>query len=121
VAETTTDGATTIEPDPLVADTNFVTTDLDGDNYPDALEPELGLDPTNPDTDGDGVADGDEINIYGTDPLNSDSDGDGLSDGTELFDSRTDPLVWDTDGDGVSDGDEVLNGGTNPNDPASHS
>jgi hypothetical protein len=69
-------------------------TDLDADNYPDALELEAGLDPTTIDTDGDGVADGDEGNIYGTDPTVFDTDGDGVSDGRELFDLRTDPLVW---------------------------
>ena len=52
-------------------------TDQDADNAPDELEPGLGLDPSNPDTDGDGVADGDEPNLYGTDPLNADTDGDG--------------------------------------------
>jgi len=70
-------------------------TDQDADNAPDELEPGLGLDPTNPDTDADGVADGDEPNIYGTDPLNADTDGDGVSDGEELFGIYTDPLVWD--------------------------
>jgi len=70
-------------------------TDLDADNYPDALEVEAGLDPNNVDTDGDGVADGDEVNIYGTDPTVFDTDGDGVSDGGELFDRRTDPLVAD--------------------------
>ena len=35
-------------------------TDQDADNEPDELEPGLGLDPTNADTDADGVADGDE-------------------------------------------------------------
>lgn len=77
-------------------------TDQDADNAPDELEPGLGLDPTNPDTDADGVADGDEPNIYGTDPLNPDSDGDGVSDGEELFGIYTDPLVWnDTSGAGT--------------------
>jgi hypothetical protein len=71
------------------------TTDQDADNAPDDLEPALGLDPTNPDTDGDGVADGDEPNLYGTDPLNADTDGDGVNDGEELFGIHTDPLVWD--------------------------
>jgi len=75
-------------------------TDLDGDNYPDAAELALGLDPTNPDTDGDGVADGDEVNIYGTDPFTWDSDGDGLSDGEELFSTGTDPLTADGTGAG---------------------
>ena len=70
-------------------------TDQDADNAPDELEPGLGLDPTNPDTDGDGVADGDEPNLYGTDPLNADTDGDGVNDGEELFGIHTDPLVWD--------------------------
>jgi len=56
------------------------------------------------DTDGDGVADSDEIDLYGTDPENWDTDGDGLSDSEELFVSGTDPFVWDTNGDGVSDG-----------------
>src|SRR5215211_6397833 len=54
------------------------------------------------DTDGDGVADVDEDNLYGTDSLVWDTDGDGLSDGEELFGTLTDPLVWDTNGDGVS-------------------
>jgi hypothetical protein len=70
-------------------------TDQDADNAPDELEPGLGLDPTNPDTDADNVADGDEINIYGTDPLTADSDGDGATDGAELFASHTDPAIWD--------------------------
>ncbi len=69
--------------------------DQDADNYADELEPGLGLDPTNPDTDADGVADGDEINLYGTDPLAADTDGDGVFDGEELFGIFTDPLVWD--------------------------
>ena len=68
-------------------------TDQDADNAPDELEPGMGLDPTNPDTDADHVADGDEGNIYGTDPLNADTDGDGVSDGEELFATHTDPLA----------------------------
>ena len=66
--------------------------DLDGDNYPDAEEPNLGLDPNNVDTDGDGVADGDEITIYGTDPTVADTDGDGRSDGDELITIA--PIRW---------------------------
>ena len=68
-------------------------TDQDADNAPDELEPGLGLDPGNPDSDGDHLADGDELNLYGTDPLNSDTDGDGVSDGEEIFGTHTDPLV----------------------------
>ena len=64
----------------------------------DALELALGLDPSNPDTDGDGVADGDEGALYGTDPLSADTDGDGLTDGNELFAAGSDPLTADTAG-----------------------
>lgn len=67
--------------------------DRDADNYPDALEADAGLDPTNPDSDADGVADGDEFTLYSTYPLSWDSDGDGISDGEELFGIKTDPLV----------------------------
>jgi hypothetical protein len=82
--------------DAVATDTAVATeTDLDADNYPDALEPEAGLDSTNPDTDADGVADGDEGNIYGTNPTLADTDGDGVLDGEELFGIMTNPLVWD--------------------------
>src|SRR5829696_7309590 len=60
--------------------------------------------PVATDSDGDGVADSDEVDLYGTDPNTWDTDGDGLGDGDELFVAGTDPLVWDTNGDGVSDG-----------------
>ncbi len=100
--------AETVVAEPVAADTAAATdtavateTDLDADNYADALEWELGLDPNNADTDGDGTADGDELNIYGTDPTVYDTDGDGISDGEELFGIQTDPLTWNdfsTDG-----------------------
>jgi hypothetical protein len=60
--------------------------------------------PVATDTDGDGVADSDEVDRYGTDLEIWDTDGDGLSDSDELFAAGTDPLVRDTDGDGVLDG-----------------
>jgi Bacterial TSP3 repeat len=82
--------------EPVVADAAVATAeDSDADNYLDAAELEVGLDPSDPDSDDDGVADGDEVNIYLTDPFNGDSDGDGASDGEELFSTMTDPLVWD--------------------------
>lgn len=46
------------------------------------------------DTDGDGISDFDEINIYKTDPNNKDTDGDGLSDLEEL-DKGFNPLIRD--------------------------
>lgn len=72
-------------------------TDSDSDGLADAAEPGIGTDPTNPDTDGDGRADGDEIGPRRV---------------------VTDPLDPDSDDDGVDDGDEI-GSGTDPNDPAS--
>ena len=43
-----------------------------------------GTDPNNSDTDGDGLSDWDEVNVYGTDPTNPDTDGDGMPDGWEV-------------------------------------
>jgi len=58
------------------------------------------------DSDGDGLTDLEETEIYGTDPANPDSDGDGLTDGYEITTSFTDPNNVDTDGDTLSDYDE---------------
>ena len=90
--------------------------DSDGDLLSDALELDLGTDPYNPDTDGDGLPDGVEVNLLETDPLNVDTDGDGLSDGVEVTTLGTDPLDPDTDGDGLDDGPEVNHWHTDPND-----
>jgi hypothetical protein len=73
-------------------------TETNGDETSEAIAP---------DSDGDGVADGDEVDGYGTDPESWDTDGDRLSDGEELFVAGSDPLLWDTNGDGVSDGGEA--------------
>lgn len=90
------------------------------------------------DTDGDGVSDYDEINIYHTDPQNPDTDGDGYNDWVELnsghspfviaatltdsdfdkdglsdkleFNFKTDPTNPDTDTDGFLDGAEAYGG-----------
>ncbi len=62
------------------------------------------------DSDGDGLSDDDENNLYGTDPDNPDSDQDGLSDGEEVNTTQTDPLNADSDGDLMPDGFEVGNG-----------
>lgn len=61
------------------------------------------------DTDKDGILDKDEAQ-YGTNPMNPDTDGDGLFDGEEVFKFKTDPLDPDTDKGGVKDGAEVVNG-----------
>lgn len=65
------------------------------------------------DEDLDGLSLGQERE-YGTDLAAFDSDGDGLSDGEEVNMYKTNPLERDTDGDGYADGDEVANG-YNPN------
>ena len=49
-----------------------------------------GTDPNNPDSDGDGLSDGEEINVLESNPLNADTDGDGISDGDEVA-NHTDP------------------------------
>jgi hypothetical protein len=64
------------------------------------------------DADQDGLTHDDEI-VYSTDPLVVDTDGDGLGDGDEVNIHLTDPVLFDTDGDYYGDGDEVIHG-TNP-------
>jgi outer membrane protein OmpA-like peptidoglycan-associated protein len=90
------------------------TGDSDGDGLSDDMEEELGTDPENPDTDADGLLDGEEFNVYKTSPLKSDTDGDGLKDGDEVKIYKTDPLKGDTDGDGLNDGNEVMKYKTDP-------
>lgn len=57
--------------------------DTDGDGVYDFIEQQKGLDLYNPDTDGDGASDGEELYVYGTNPFVTDSDGDGYTDGQE--------------------------------------
>jgi hypothetical protein len=90
--------------------------DSDGDGLTDKQELEIGTDPNNPDTDSDGLSDGEEVLRRNTDPLNPDTDGDGLTDGAEVLNHNTDPLNPDTDGDKLVDGDEI-NIGTDPLNP----
>ncbi|MBI1839570.1 MAG: hypothetical protein HYR88_01810 [Verrucomicrobia bacterium] len=71
-------------------------------------------DPNNPDTDGDGLRDGEEVKSFHTDPTRVDTDNDGLSDFEELRRFRTNPLLPDTDGDGLSDADEIFIYQTDP-------
>lgn len=88
--------------------------DPDHDGLTNRQEKELGTDKNNPDSDGDGLNDGDEFTTHKTDPLKADSDGDGLKDGEEITTFRTDPNKADSDGDGLSDGDEALKYRTDP-------
>jgi hypothetical protein len=66
------------------------------------------------DADGDGLNHDAEL-AYGTSPTLADTDGDGLTDSQEIQLYATSPTLADTDGDGLSDGQEVLVYATNPN------
>ena len=96
--------------------TAFAGNDRDRDGVPDGVEIILGLDFENPDTDGDGISDGEE-----------DNDGDNIGNALEVF-LGFDPQLLDTDGDGTNDDleDQDSDGlpdfreaqsGTNINDP----
>lgn len=87
--------------------------DSDGDGLTDEEEEIIGTDPNRADTDGDGLRDGDEVNVHGTDPLRADTDDDGLDDGEEIT-RETNPRDADTDRDGLEDGDEVFEFGSDP-------
>ena len=116
---TDTDGDKLTDNVELYYTTNKENKDTDGDGLNDYIElAVLNLDPKKVDSDGNGVADGnedtdgdgltniDEIN-RGTDPGANDTDGDQLSDGDEVNKYKTNPLKADTDGDGANDGDEI--------------
>ncbi len=70
--------------------------DTDGDGIPDRFETGTGIYVSPNDT--------------GTSPTNPDSDGDGLSDGAEVNAYHSNPNIRDTDGDGFDDGFEVATG-----------
>lgn len=92
--------------------------DSDGDGLNDYLEIEIyHTNPNKKDTDDDGFNDNDEISL-GFSPLSetkskSDTDRDNLLNYQEIFVYLTDPNKKDTDGDGVFDGLEIVMG-TNP-------
>lgn len=92
--------------------------DSDGDGLLDREEATIGTDPFDPDTDKDGLSDGEEVKSYKTDPLNPDSDWDALKDGAEVLTYKTNPLDRDTDHGGVADGHEVIEDNTDPLNPA---
>ncbi|WP_135829911.1 hypothetical protein [Halorussus halobius] len=100
--------------------------DLDRDGASNAEEFDAALDPLDPDTDGDRLRDGFELDSDRLDPNATDTDGDGTPDASEDFEGDgldnqreqthdTDPHVADTDGDNLTDGVEVDSYGTAPN------
>lgn len=93
--------------DPAVSDSHKkgvsdAEADCDDDGIPNKKEMELGTNPLDKDTDGDGLTDGEEVNDLKTDPLVKDTDEDGLSDYAE-HKMGTDPVnpksVGNKDGD----------------------
>ena len=99
--------------------------DDDQDGLINYWEEVMGTDKANPDTDGDGLNDYQEVYILGTDPLlvdtnedgisdaDTDSDGDGLTD-LEEVQTETNPFLADSDNDGLTDLEERNNYGTDP-------
>jgi len=64
---------------------------------------------TGPDSDGDGLSDDFETNVFNSDPTQKDGDGDGLNDYVEYW-LDTKPRDNDTDGDGWLDGEDLAFG-----------
>ena len=81
--------------------------DIDEDGLNAAGELRAGTNALEPDSDGDGLRDGPEVNTHKTNPLKADTDGDTLSDAAEIR-GGTDPLKADSDGDGLRDDKETV-------------
>ncbi|MHA1971687.1 MAG: hypothetical protein ACTSW1_01770 [Candidatus Hodarchaeales archaeon] len=96
--------------------THYNNPDTDGDGLGDMQEILLGSNPRHPDSDHDLVTDGDEYFKYGTNPANPDTDFDGLLDGEELYWYHTNPFSIDSDGDRIGDYMELFVYFTDPMD-----
>jgi hypothetical protein len=111
-----------VEPPEGVSQTDPLNPDTDGDGMPDGWEVDHNLDPNDAtgdngaagDPDHDGLNNLDEY-LNETNPNNSDSDSDGLSDGDEVHIYGSSPGIDDSDRDGISDYNEVIVYGTDPN------
>jgi hypothetical protein len=89
---------------------NIWEVDSDKDKVDDRNELAYRLDPFNPDSDGDGLTDGEELFTYFTEAEEKDTDHDGLTDYEEIKIYNTNPNKPDTDGDGILDGEEIKKG-----------
>ncbi len=90
---------------------DFSDDDIDGDGLLNNVENSIGTDPTNPDSDSDGIPDGYEFDYQMLDPLAAgdstlDPDGDGLTNLEEYL-NGTFPDFADSDDDGVDDLKEI--------------
>jgi hypothetical protein len=99
---------------PLDSLRNAAARDTDADGIGDLDELHYGIDPRNPDADGDTLSDFRELNWIYADPANQDSDADSLDDGLEFGFFKTSPLILDTDGDQLGDSRELLVSNRNP-------
>lgn len=84
-AASSTQASSTLE-QPAATETPAVTApiDSDGDSLTDTEEEALGTKINLIDSDFDGLSDYEEVKVYKTNPLNPDSDGDGYKDGDEV-------------------------------------
>ncbi|KGJ87024.1 M4 family metallopeptidase [Colwellia psychrerythraea] len=86
----------------VLIDEGVASLDPDDDGLTTLEEFTLTTNPLIPDTDGDDISDGDEVNIYTTSPLLSDTDTDGMQDGWEVtysLNALIDDSQADADGD----------------------
>ncbi len=88
-------------------DGNLFTVHIDL-NHTNSLEKKLVYRKAWTDTDEDGLTNNVEIDTYGTDPYNPDTDGDQMLDGEEI-ELGFDPFNPDEDSDGMADGYEIHN------------
>jgi hypothetical protein len=102
--------------------------DSNGDGIMDYYKRKMGVHPTKPDGDGDGLEVWEEVLLFnnrlspifyssvgnGVSDGNLDYDGDGLTNFLELRKYGTDPTNPDTDGDGLPDGVEIYEYGIDP-------
>jgi hypothetical protein len=99
----------------------FFPLDTDGDGLFDYQERDIYFTRLDePDTDADGLSDGDEVLTHTTDPFNPDTDFDSVSDGIEVLlqvDGCPDPLNPDSDADSLSDSRELFEFATDPCNP----
>ena len=92
--------------------------DDDADGLANYFEDQFATDKANPDSDGDGLTDFQEVALFKYDPLAADSDGNGVMDADEDADgdtltniqeitgTGTNPTLSDTDFDGIGDAEE---------------